>query len=154
MIPMKFYAIRENHLYHKAFRKGGSKSTRTVSVYVLRDKAAALLKKQNPLKEKINRIGIQASKKVGGAVQRNRAKRVIREAYRQIDRMYGVKKGFLIVICPRSRCSVMKMQDVKQELLYCLKKLEMLENLPAKDQAQAENGSQNLTQPVQTPDHE
>ncbi len=98
---MKYYTIKENHLYHKTFRNGNSCVTGTMAVYVLRDKKANILKKENPRKEKYNRIGIQASKKVGGAVQRNRAKRIIREAYRKIDREYGIKKGYLIVICPR-----------------------------------------------------
>ena len=153
---MKFYAIRENHLYQKAYKSGRKKSSQSLTVYVLKDKMAALLRKRNPEKKTLNRIGLTVSKKVGGAVQRNRAKRVIREAYRQIDKMYGVKKGFLIVICPRSRCSVIKMQDVMSELTYCLRKLEMLENLPQKNHAspqpQPENSSETLTQPAETPD--
>ena len=146
---MKFYAIRENHLYQKAYKGGRRKSSQNLTVYVLKDKMAALLRKRNPEKKTLNRIGLSVSKKVGGAVQRNRAKRVIREAYRQIDRMYGVKRGYLIVICPRSRCSVLKMQDVRNELLYCMRKLEMLENIP--DKASADS-SQTVTQPVQTTD--
>lgn len=153
---MKFYAIRENHLYHKAYKSGRKKSAQSLTVYVLKDKMAALLRKRNPEKKTLNRIGISVSKKVGGAVQRNRAKRLIREAYRQIDKMYGVKRGFLIVICPRSRCTVLKMQDVLAELTYCLRKLEMLENDPKKspvrEEGQAENGSAAGTQPAQNAD--
>lgn len=78
---MKFIAIGENHLYNKAYSKGKRAVSDSVAVYVLRDRHAALLKKQNPLKQTVNRIGISASKKIGGAVRRNRAKRVIREAY-------------------------------------------------------------------------
>ena len=123
---MKFYAITENHLYHKAYKNGKRVSSRSVALYVLRDRHAALLKKQHPEKKTINRIGISASKKIGGAVQRNRAKRVVREAYRQIDRQIGVRTGFLIVIVPRPDCTVLKMQDVKRDLQYCLAKSDLL----------------------------
>ena len=123
---MKFYAISENHLYQAAFRSGKRKSSRSVGVYVLKDKKAWLLKKANPEKKTINRIGIQASKKVGGAVARNRAKRVIREAYRKIDKEYGIKQGRLIVITPYPAAAELKMQDVMRDLRYCLSKLDML----------------------------
>ena len=123
---MKFYAITENHLYRKAYKNGKRSYARSISVYVLRDRHAALLKKQNPEKKSINRIGISASKKIGGAVQRNRAKRVIREAYRQIDKETGIRTGYLIVIVPRTECTVLKMQDVKRDLLYALAKTELL----------------------------
>ena len=123
---MKFVAITENHLYQKAYRKGTRKSSSTLGVFVLKDRRASLLQKQHPLKIRVNRIGISASKKVGGAVQRNRAKRVIREAYRQIDREIGVKTGYLIVITPYPQAAEVKMQDVKRDLRSCLARLEML----------------------------
>ena len=123
---MKFYAITENHLYRKAYKNGKRVSTRSISVYVLRDRHASLLKKQNPEKKNLNRIGISASKKIGGAVQRNRAKRVIREAYRLIDKETGIRTGYLIVIVPRTECTVLKMQDVKRDLHYALAKAELL----------------------------
>ena len=136
---MKFYALRENHLYKKAYKSGSRKSTKTVTVYVLRDRAAGLLRKQNPTHQIINRIGISASKKVGGAVQRNRAKRVIREAYRTIDKEIGVKKGYLIVLVPRTECTVCKMQDVLRDLTYALGSIDMLISDPKEDSKNEQN---------------
>ena len=128
---MKQYALKENHLFRKAYHKGARKSSDTVTVYVLKDKSAGLLRKQNPMKQTVNRVGISASKKVGGAVQRNRAKRVIREALRQIERTTGLKKGYLIVIVPKPACTVCKMQDVRNDLLRCLTALSMIPDQPA-----------------------
>lgn len=124
---MKFTAITENHLYRKAYRSGSRRSSRTLTVYVLRDRMAGVLRKRNPEKKTLNRIGISASKKIGGAVQRNRAKRVIREAYRQIDRTCGVKRGFLIVIVPKTECTVSKTAEVQRDLTACFAALSLLE---------------------------
>ena len=134
---MKLYALKENHLFRRAYQKGGRRSSRTFTVYVLKDRAAGLLRKQNPRKQTINRIGISASKKVGGAVQRNRAKRLIREAYRQIDKTVGIQKGFLIVIVPKTAATVSKMQDVHADLLACLAALGVLN--PPEENAEAAN---------------
>ncbi len=123
---MKLYPIKENYLFQKAYRGGARASSRSLSVYVLRDRHAGLLKKQNPEKQYLNRIGISASKKIGGAVQRNRAKRVTREALRQIGRECDLKRGYLIVIALRESATVLKMQDVKRDLRYCLKRTDML----------------------------
>ena len=124
---MKFTAVTDNYLYKKAYRSGMRKSSHTVTVYVMKDKSASYLKKKHPLKIKVNRIGISASKKVGGAVQRNRAKRVIREAYRQIDKNLGIKKGFIVIIVPKPSCTVCSMKDCLRDLTYCLRALDMTE---------------------------
>lgn len=125
---MKLTAIKENHLYRKTYQGGKRAAAASLCVYVLRDRKSNILKKANPEKKAINRVGIAASKKIGGAVERNRAKRVIREAYRLIDASIGVKKGYLIVIAARESATVVKMQDAMRDMQYCLRRLDMLEN--------------------------
>ncbi len=46
------------------------------------------------------RLGVVASKKLGGAVQRNRAKRLLRDLFRRNKRASGAI-GFDIVVIPR-----------------------------------------------------
>lgn len=128
---MKFIPVNKHYLYQKVWRNGARKSSSTVAVYVLRDKRAKLLAKAHPLHQTVNRIGISASKKIGGAVARNRAKRVVREAYRQIARENDVKTGWLVVITPYPRAAECKMQLVKRDLAYCLTRLGLIE--PAGD---------------------
>ena len=121
---MKNVAIRENHLYGKAYRKGKSYVGRLVAVYVLKDLAAARLAKANPEKTYINRIGLSVSKKLGGAVVRNRAKRIVRAAYDTIKA--DVKTGYLIVISVRTAATKKKSTDVARELEKAFTALDML----------------------------
>ncbi len=121
---MKNIAIKENHLYQKAYRKGTRTVGKTVAVYVLRDYAAKRLKKENPEKQFVNRLGLSVSKKIGSAVERNRAKRIIRAAYDSLKP--NLKTGFLIVISAREAINGKKSTDVEQELRRAFSSLNML----------------------------
>lgn len=122
---MKNVAIRENHLYSKTYSKGQKYSGRCVGVFVLRDLHAKRYMKENPEKQYLNRIGISVGKKYGGATQRVRAKRIVREAYRAIEKEGNLKKGFLVVLAIRDGCHGAKTQQVEAELRAAFGKLSM-----------------------------
>ena len=71
------------------------------------------------------RVGITTSKKIGKAVQRNRARRVIKEAYRQINS--NINRSFDIVFVARGKTTKAKMQEVKKEMKYNMKKAGIIE---------------------------
>ena len=123
---MKFTAIRENHLYQKAYHKGTRFVGKTVAVFVLRDHAAKRLMLAHPQKKYLNRIGLAVTKKTGGAVARNRAKRIIRAGWQAIEREGNIRTGYLVVLSARPGITGVKSQDVERELRYALAKLNML----------------------------
>ena len=127
---MKFTAITENHLYSKAYSKGRRAVTSALAVYVLPDYAAKRLANAHPQKKTVNRIGLTTSKTLGGAVIRSRCRRLMREAMRLLMKEKPVKVGFLIVIAARHGMLPLKMQEVKKQLNYALKKLEMYKSEP------------------------
>ena len=122
---MKLKAICENHLYSKAYSKGKRAVSPLLAVYVLPDYAAKRLQKQHPQKLRMNRIGLTVSKKLGGAVVRNRVKRVLREAIRMVEKERPVKTGFLIVIAAREPAVSKKSTELAAELFRAYEKLEM-----------------------------
>lgn len=120
---MKYTTIKEHHLYGKAFQKGARWSGRYVSVFVLRDYAAKRLMRENPEKKYYNRFGVSVTKKVGGAVQRSRVKRILRAAYRAMEP--ELKTGYLVVLTPRPGILEVKSTDVERELRKGFSRLEM-----------------------------
>ncbi len=57
-------------------------------------------------------MGITTSKKIGNAVERNRSRRVIRAAFRDI--FPSVKGGYDIVFVARSKTGYLKSTDVSK----------------------------------------
>ncbi len=122
---MKFVAIKENHLYSKAYSKGKRAVTPALAVYVLPDYAAKRLAKAHPQKRVVNRIGLTTSTKLGGAVVRSRTRRILREGLRALEAERTLKVGFLIVIAARSAAVDLKSTEVKEHLDLAFKKLGM-----------------------------
>ena len=100
--------IRENYLFRRLYRKGKSQVSPCMAIYYHRG-------------GKANRLGITTTKKIGKAVARNRARRVILESYRLLED--EMPSGWDLVIVARTRAANAKMQVVKAELEEFLKKL-------------------------------
>lgn len=128
---MKYPAICEHHLYNKAYRQGKHFFGRYVSIFVLKDLKAKKLQAAHPQKKIVNRLGLSVSKKVGGAVQRNRAKRIIRAAYSEVQD--ELLRGNLIVISAKPEISGKKSGEIAKELRYAFRKLQMFKTAEVKE---------------------
>jgi ribonuclease P protein component len=61
-----------------------------------------------------SRLGVVASRKVGGSVERNRAKRLVREAFRQAPALIPAR--FDVVIIVRPGAHELELRHVQSEL--------------------------------------
>lgn len=123
---MKNIAISEDHLFRKVYAKGQKIFCKHIAVYVLTDYRASRLARENPLKTRLNRVGLTVTKKLGHAVVRTRTRRILRAAYQQLEKENNIKKGFLVVIVARDAATTAKTQDVYGDLLYAFRKLGLL----------------------------
>ncbi len=71
-----------------------------------------------------NRLGITVSKAVGKAHDRNRAKRLIRAAYREC--MPGTQNGYNIIVAARSKMAYVPYDRVLSAMKYCIEKSELV----------------------------
>src|SRR6188472_1844454 len=77
--------IRRHAEFQQIYKKGARVRSRYSTIFIQPNALA------------IGRLGIAATKKLGGAVQRNRAKRLIREVFRRNK----VAPGFDVVVIPK-----------------------------------------------------
>ena len=95
--------LNQNKDFSRAYSKGKSYVCPILVVYVIKNYKKGI------------RIGITTSKKIGKAVQRNRARRVIREAYRKVSpKLSG---NFDIVFVARHPATKVKSTVVLEQML-------------------------------------
>ncbi|MBQ4323168.1 MAG: ribonuclease P protein component [Clostridia bacterium] len=99
--------ICENRLFRRLYKTGKSVVTPLFVLYVRKNG------------QKHNRLGITTSKTVGKAVQRNRCRRVLREAYRLLEPQ--ICSGYDLILVARTRTGQVSMNAVKDLLEKTLK---------------------------------
>lgn len=104
--------LNENREFKRIYSKGKSFVSPYIVTYILKNK------KNNV------RIGITTSKKVGNAVVRNRSRRVILAAFREI--LPDIKNGYDFVFVARHKTPFVKSYDVLRHMRNHLKKYGVL----------------------------
>lgn len=104
--------LKQNYEFRRLYRRGKSAATPFVVVYALKNKRPH------------NRIGLTVSPKLGGAVQRNRCKRLLREAYRLHEA--EIQTGYDFVFVARSRLVSADCAKTERMLLRAMKDLGLL----------------------------
>ena len=100
-------SLCNNHEFRRASAKGKNYVSPVVVAYVIKNRCHSV------------RVGITTSKKIGNAVERNRARRVIREAFRELSAQ--VKPGYDVVFVARGRTPFVKSTEVRQHMIQQLK---------------------------------
>lgn len=85
--------LKENYEFRRAYKKGKALVCPYFVIYAVRRKGGV-------------RMGITAGKKLGGAVQRNRAKRVLTAAFAEC--LPGLANGYDFVLVARTRILTVK----------------------------------------------
>ena len=116
--------LNQNRDFKKVYRAGKSAVHPLLVTYAVKNRKGRA------------RVGITATKKIGKACKRNRARRIIREAYRQMEPT--VVKGWDIVFVARGRTTQVKMQEVKRGMDKQLQKLGLLQKPEPQQTAPAE----------------
>ena len=103
------HALNKNYEFKRLYNKGKSAASGCVVVYCMKNNKAE------------NRLGITVSTKLGGAVQRNRIRRRLKEIYRIHE--HTVHLGYNIVLVARQRSRVAGWNELESSVLHLFGKL-------------------------------
>ena len=110
---MKFSkALKLNHIFRRLYATSGHANSFLV-LYARKNHSDT------------NRVGVTVSKKLGGAVVRNRVRRRLREVYRLNETLFA--PGWDIVVVARSRCISAEFSKLTAAYLSLAEKAGILE---------------------------
>ncbi|TYQ14752.1 UNVERIFIED_CONTAM: ribonuclease P protein component [Acetivibrio alkalicellulosi] len=105
-------SLKKNYEFLKVYKKAKFFAGQLMVLYVIKNKY------------NYNRLGITTSKKFGKSIKRNRVRRLIKENYRKKEDI--IKNGYDIVIVARKTDATPEFLEIKKELTFLLKKLNMI----------------------------
>jgi len=110
----KVTVINKNFEFQRLYKRGTSVVCAYFVIYARRNGTNS------------NRLGITASKKIGGAVQRNRARRRLKELYR--TNLHRLQKGFDIVIVARASAVTAEFDALLRSYFWATRKVGVLDD--------------------------
>ncbi len=108
--------IKQNREFLRCYSRGKCSVNGCIVIYAIK----------NNRNEDKNRFGLTTGKAVGNAVKRNRAKRLMREAYRKTYELQV--KGFDFIIVARTRINGKSADAVLNDFKGALEKLGLFKN--------------------------
>lgn len=96
---MKIETLKKNSEFRRAYARGKAYADPALITYVVKNRAG------------VCRMGITASKKIGNAVERNRARRVIRAAAEMLGEF---EAGYDLVFVARTKTVFRKSTDIRR----------------------------------------
>ena len=107
---MKFTTtLKKNYEFKRLYNKGKSAVSQHAVVYCRRNGGT------------FNRLGVTVSTKIGGAVQRNRVRRRLKEIYRLNEEKMA--PGFDVVVVARMRSRFVGFHELENSVLTLFRKL-------------------------------
>ena len=106
---LKQNVLRKKADFDKLYKKGSSAADRYVVIFAI------------PNGKEIKRTGFLASKKVGKSVERNRARRLMKESFRRMEDI--IPDGMDIVFIARNTIAEKKQEEVEKSMRSAWKKL-------------------------------
>lgn len=106
---MKFDTLTENYEFKRGYARGKSAVSPLLVTYAFKKRFGGV------------KVGITTAKKIGNAVKRNRARRVIREAHRSLAPFVAGK--YDIIFVARGKTPYVKTQAVEKVMRQHLRQL-------------------------------